>query len=99
MILFVVILRRFIYEGTIQTSKIDSISQIYQIMVVSMLKNLSRRYYSHYIIKFVSFMLIYYVININIIYMPIYYAIKMNIVSIFMVFSNLYIGSIDLLQV
>ena len=73
-------------EGTIQTNKTDSINQKYQIMVVSMLKNWSRRYYSHYIIKFVSFMLI-------------YYAINLDIVSFYKVFSYLYLESIDLLQV
>ena len=30
----------------------DSISSRYHIMIVSMLKNWSRRYFSHYIIKF-----------------------------------------------
>ena len=48
-------------------------------MTVSILKNLSYRYYSHYIIKFIGFMLIYYTINLN-------------IVSSFMVLSNLYLG-------
>ena len=55
-------------------------------MVFNTLKNWSRRYSSYYIIKFVGFMLIYHAININ-------------VVSSFMVFSNLYFGSIDLLQV
>ena len=41
------------------------------------------RYSSHYIIKFIDFM-------------SIYYAISLNIVSSFMIFSNLYFGSIDL---
>ena len=37
-------------------------------MVVSMLQNLSHKYYSHYIIiKFVGFELIYYVINFNVV--------------------------------
>ena len=71
---------------TIQTGKIDSISQIYKIMVVIMLKNLSHRYSSHYIIKFIGFM-------------PIYYVINMNIVSSYMIFSYLYLESLDLLQV
>ena len=53
-------------------------------MVVSMLKNWSRIYSNHYIIKFVGFM-------------PIYYTINLDIVSSYMVFSYLYLGSIDLL--
>ena len=56
---------------TIQTCKVDLIS---------------RRYYSHYIIKFVCCISIYYVINLD-------------IVSSCMVFKYLYIGSINLLQV
>ena len=46
--------------NVIQTGKAASISRIYQIMVV--LKNRNRRYSSHYIIKFIGFMSIYYVI-------------------------------------
>ena len=79
--LFVVLLRRFIYVGTIQTDKTDLINPIYQIMVVSILKNWSPRYSSNYIIKFVGFMSIYYVINLN-------------IVSSYIVFSYLYLRSI-----
>ena len=67
----------------IQTSIADLISRRYHIKVVSMLKNLSSRFSSYYIIKFVSFM-------------PIYYAINLDIVSSFTVFSNLYLRSIDL---
>ena len=70
----------------IRTNKAYSIDQRYQIMVISVLKNWSRIYYSHYIIKFVSFM-------------PIHYTINLYIVSLCMVFSKLYFGSIDLLQV
>ena len=55
-------------------------------MVVSILKNWSRRYSSHYIIKFVGFI-------------PIYFAIKLNIISSCMIFSYLYLGFIDLFQV
>ena len=55
-------------------------------MVFNTLKNWSRGYSSHYNVKFVGFMLNYHAININ-------------VVSSFMVFSNLYLGSIDLLQV
>ena len=47
-------------------------------MIVSMLKNWSRRYYSQYIIKFIGSM-------------PIYYAINFDIVSYCIVFSYLYI--------
>ena len=68
----------------IQTSKADLINRKYQIMIVNMLKNWSRRYSSHYIIKFVNFMSIYYVINLD-------------IVSSYMIFIYLYLGSIDLL--
>ena len=42
--------------------------------------------FSYYIIKFVGFM-------------SIYYAINVDIVSSYMIFSNLYIKSIDLLHV
>ena len=72
--------------GVIHTTKADSINPIYHIMVVIILKNRSRKYFSHYIIKFIGFMLI-------------YYAINLNVILLFMNFSNLYIESIDLLQV
>ena len=78
---FVILLRRFIFVGAIQTSKTDSISQIYQIMVVDMLNNRNHKYFSYYIIKFVDFI-------------PIYYTINLDSVSSLMIFSNLYIGSI-----
>ena len=55
-------------------------------MVIKMLKNWSHRYFNHYIIKFLRII-------------PIYYAIKLDIVSSCMVFNDLYLGSIDLLQV
>ena len=42
-------------------------SNIYQIMIVNMLKNRSHKYSSHYIIKFVVFILIYYTINLYIV--------------------------------
>ena len=64
---FVILLRRFIFVEVIQIGKKDSISRIYQIMVVNMLNNWSCIYYSHYIIIFVGFLLIYYVINLNIV--------------------------------
>ena len=72
--------------GTIQINKTDSINQIYQIMVVSMLKNWGCKYSSYYIIKFIDFI-------------PIYYAINLYIVSSFMFFTNLYFRSIDIMQV
>ena len=75
---FFVVLLEFVYVGEIQTGKEDLISQIYQIMVVSMLKNWKHRYSSQYIIKFVGFM-------------SIYYAINLDIVSSCMVFSYLYL--------
>ena len=72
--------------GVIHTTKADSINQIYHIMVVIILNNRSCKYFSHYIIKFIGFTLIYYVINLD-------------IILLFMIFSNLYIESIDILQV
>ena len=65
----------------IQTSKTDLISQRYQNMIVIILKNWSSRYSSHYFIKFIGFILI-------------YYAINLDIVLSYMVFSYLYLGSI-----
>ena len=62
------------------------ISSRYQIMVISILNNWNRRYSSHFIIKFVGFM-------------SIYYAINLDIVSSCMIFSYLYLESIDLLQI
>ena len=70
--------------GVIQIGKADLISRKYQIMLVNMLNNWSRTYSSHYIIKIVSFISIYYTINLD-------------IVSSYMVFSYLYLGSINLL--
>ena len=78
-VFFVVLLRRFIYMMMIQIDKTDSISR----MIIYMLKNLSRRYSNYYIIKFISFILI-------------YYGINLDIISSFMVFNNLYIPYIDL---
>ena len=46
------------------TGKVDLISRKHQIIINSMLKNLSRRYSSHYIIKFRSFIPIYCAINL-----------------------------------
>ena len=85
-VLFVVLLWRFICMGAIQTDKVDMINQIYQIMIVNMLKNWSLRYSGYYIIKFVGFM-------------PIYYAINLDIVLSYMIFKYLYFGFIDLLEV
>ena len=76
-VFFVILLRRFIFMEAIQIGKTDSISRIYQIMVVNILNNWSCIYYSHYIIIFVGFMMI-------------YYAINLNIVSFYFVFNNLY---------
>ena len=58
--------------GAIQIGKMDLINKRYQSIVFSMLKNKSRRYYNHYIIKFIGFISIYYVINLDII---LYYII------------------------
>ena len=38
-VLFVILLRHFIYVGVIQTSKIYLINRIYQIMIISILNN------------------------------------------------------------
>ena len=81
---FVILLRRFISVKAIHTSKINPSSLRYQIMIIDMLNNYSLKYFSHYIIKFVYFI-------------PIYYAINLDIVSSYMIFNYLYIGSIDLL--
>ena len=82
-VLFVVLLRHFICVRVIQTNKVDLISQRYQFMVISILQNWSCRYSSHYFIKFVGFIWIYYIINLN-------------IVSSYMILSYLYLRSIDL---
>ena len=70
--------------GVIHIIKAYSINRIYHIMVVIILKNRSRKYFSHYIIKFIGFTLI-------------YYAINPDIILFFMIFSNLYIEFMDLL--
>ena len=59
-------------------------SEFGKIMVLGILKNGSRGYFSHYIIKIIGFMSIYFVINLD-------------IVSLFMVFSNLNLESINVL--
>ena len=82
-VFFVVLLSRFIYVESIKGNKADSMSSKYHIMVNNMLKNLSHRYSSHYNIKFVGFMLI-------------YYAIIEDIIAFFMIFSILYFESINL---
>ena len=56
LVLFIVLLRCFICMGVIQIGKADLISQKYQIMIISRLKNWSRRYSSDYTIKSVGFM-------------------------------------------
>ena len=48
---FIFLLRHFICMEAIQTSKADSISLIYHIMIVDMLKNWSRGYSSYYILR------------------------------------------------
>ena len=77
-VLFVILLWRFICVKVIRIGKTDLIRQRYQILVVSLLKNWSRRYSSHYITKFEGFM-------------SIYHAINLDIVSLYMVFSYLYL--------
>ena len=68
----------------IETSKIDLISHRYQIMIVNILNNWICRYSSHYSIKFIDFM-------------SIYYDINLDIVSSYMILSYLYLRCIDLL--
>ena len=70
----------------IQIDKTYLINQRYQILIISMLKNLSYKYFSHYFIKIMGFI-------------PIYYIINLNIVLFYMVFIYLYLGSMNLLQV
>ena len=53
----------FYLLGAIQVDKANSINQMYQIMIISVSKNWNHKYLSHYIIKFVCFMSIYYDIN------------------------------------
>ena len=83
MVLFIVLLRYFTCVGAIHTNKTNLINRRYQIMVFNMLKK-SYRYSSHYFIKFVGFM-------------SIYYAINLDIFSLCMVFNYLYLEYIDLL--
>ena len=94
--LFVVLLQQFICVGAIQTGKSNLISRIYQIMVISILKNWCYRYSSHYFIKFVGFIPIYYAINLNIVLLCMVFS---YLYLSCMVFSYLYLGSIALLQV
>ena len=75
--------RRLVAAFYLQTSKVVLINRKYQIIVISMLKNRNNKHSSNYIIKFVSFM-------------PVYYAINLNIILSCIVFSYLYLGSIDL---
>ena len=55
-------------------------------MVIGMLKNWNRKYSNHNNIKFVGFM-------------PIYYVINLDILISCMVFSYLYLGFMELLEV
>ena len=83
MMLFVVLLQHFICVKAIQISKSDLISKKYQVMVVGMLKNWSRKYSSHYIIKFIGFIYRFIMLLSWILFHSVY----------------LYFGSINLLQV
>ena len=80
------LVRRFISVEAIHTGKADLSSLRYQIIMLSMFKNWSLRYSSHYIIKFIGFI-------------SIYYAINLNIFSSYMIFNYLYLESIDILQI
>ena len=67
--------------------KTDLINRIYQITVVSILKNLSRIYSSYTILS-------------NLVgFIPIYYAINLNIILFYMIFIYLYFGHVDQLRV
>ena len=68
---FVNLLGYFICIKAIHTSKADSI------IVFNVSKNQSHKYYNYYIIKFIGFMSIFYVINLD-------------IISSYTVFSDLY---------
>ena len=65
-VLFVVLLQRFIRVRAIQISKTDLINRRYGCQYVEELER--RRYSSHYIIKFVGFIPICYVINLDIVF-------------------------------
>ena len=77
-------MRRFISVEAIHTGKADLSSLRYQIMMLSMLKNWRLKYSSHYIIKFIGLI-------------SIYYAINLNIFSSYMIFNYLYLESIHIL--
>ena len=81
MMFFIVLLRRFICMKTIQIGKTYSINRKYHIIVIRILKKLTNGYSDHYIIKFISFM-------------SLYYSIYLDFISLFIIFSNLYIESI-----
>ena len=82
-VLFIVLLLTH-YLSEDDSGKTDLICRRYEIMVVTVLKNWSKRYSYHFIIKFVDLILI-------------YYAINMDIVLSYMNFSNLHFRSTDLL--
>ena len=63
----IVILNQLNYFFIKKNYSIFFLNQIYQIMVVNILKNWNLRYSSNYFIKFVCFILIYYVINLYIV--------------------------------
>ena len=90
MMLFVVLLQCFIYVKAIQTDKTYLMNQIYQIMVVNMVKNWSYGYFGRYFIKFIGFMSIYYATNLDI--------ISLYIILFYMIFNYLYLRSINLNQ-
>ena len=78
MVLFVILLQRFICIEVIQIGKTYLINRIYQIIIISILKNWSYKYFNYYFIKFIGFITIYYVINID-------------IISSYMIFNYLYL--------
>ena len=88
-VLFIVLLQHFICVGAIQTDKADLFSQRYRIMIIGMLKNWSCKYYSHYFIKFIGFIPIYYVINM-VLFHPIWFlAICILNLSIYSEFESI----------
>ena len=82
---FVFLLRYFICVSVIQTNKTDSIDRKYMIMIVNISNNWNRRYSNHYIIKFINFLSI--------------YVISLDTVSFIIICSNLYLETINILQV
>ena len=61
------IMNFYICKSDSDRQKTYLINRMYQIMIISILKNCNCKYYSRYFIKFIGFMLIYYAINLYIV--------------------------------